>query len=41
MRRARKHLAPLVAARLRDEEEHGADWPDRPVRAFTQSAGMC
>ncbi|KAF7309424.1 Cytochrome P450 [Mycena indigotica] len=30
MRRASKHLTPLVAERLRLLEEHGKDWPERP-----------
>ncbi|KAJ7065402.1 cytochrome P450 [Mycena amicta] len=30
MRRASKHLTPLVAERLKLVEEHGKDWPDKP-----------
>ncbi|KAJ7246815.1 cytochrome P450 [Mycena haematopus] len=30
MERAKKHLVPIIEERLRLEEEHGPNWPDRP-----------
>lgn len=35
MRRADKHLTPLVAERLRKMEELGKDWPGKPVQFFS------
>lgn len=32
MKRATKHLEPLILERLKKEEEYGtSDWPDKPV----------
>lgn len=31
-KRAKKHLAPMVEERLRQEALYGKDWAERPVR---------
>ncbi|GLB35443.1 putative cytochrome p450 [Lyophyllum shimeji] len=30
MRRAQRHLRPIIEERLRQEERHGKEWPERP-----------
>jgi hypothetical protein len=40
MRRAEKHLTPLVAERLRKMEELGKDWPGKPVQFFLAAQFM-
>ncbi|KAL0567792.1 hypothetical protein V5O48_014202 [Marasmius crinis-equi] len=35
MRRAMRHLAPIIKRRYEMEEQHGGDWPDRPNDAIT------
>jgi hypothetical protein len=31
IKRAMKHLAPIIEERLRKEKEYGKDWPSKPV----------
>lgn len=34
MRRAERHLRPLIEFRLKQYELNGEDWPDKPVSCF-------
>ena len=33
VRRAKKHLVPIIQERLANEERYGEDWEQRPVRS--------